>query len=246
MLITSLLMSINQLLPVVILLVLLQSLLKLNQRVLIVTAFVGLLCSIIYVQSAAWLSQLFAHRGLEFSQMLLCVIVYVASLVSCKQRRLFALLAIVAVMALYLSHYFIYLVGFWHNTDTAKPLLIGTSLGIGICGSFGVLLLFLLHSVRTRFGVYPLMLLLAFNVSAKLLIVLDLASQIDLINITSNYFDWRAVLVENSELGRVLKALVGYEATPSKTALWLYLVAVLAFIGTSIVFTRQFSQKEPS
>ncbi|WOC28100.1 iron transporter [Pseudoalteromonas sp. N1230-9] len=230
MLITSLLMTINQLLPVVILAVLLSLIVPLSQRQVSIYAVIGILMSLVFVQTAAWLSQLFDHRGLEFIQMLLCIIIFVAALISCQQRSIAAALALIATMALYLSHYMIYLVSFWHSKDTAEPLILGTFLGVGICISFGVLLFFLLESITKRAGVQPLIVLLAFNATAKLLVLLDLASQVDLLDVTANYLDWRGFLVENSELGRVLKALVGYEATPSKTALWVYVVATLAFI----------------
>lgn len=231
MLITSLLMSINQLLPVVILAVLLSLIVPLNQRQLSIYAVFGILVSLVFVQGAAWVSQLFDHRGLEFLQMLLCVMVYVAALISCQQRSRAAAVALIATMTLYLSHYMIYLVSFWHSKDTAEPLILGTFLGVGICISFGVLLFFLLESIVRRAGVQSLIVLLALNATAKLLVLLDLASQVDLIDVTANYLDWRGFLVENSELGRVLKALAGYEATPSKTALWVYVIAAVTFIA---------------
>ena len=235
MLITSLLMSINQLLPVVILAVLLSLIVPLSQRQLSIYAVIGTLMSLAFVQAAAWVSQLFDHRGLEFIQMLLCIMIFVAALMSCQQRKMAAALALIATMTLYLSHYMIYLVSFWHSKDTAEPLILGTCLGVGICISFGVLLFFLLESIVRRAGVQPLVVLLAFNATAKLLIFLDLASQVDLLDVTSNYLDWRGFLVENSELGRVLKALVGYEATPSKTALWVYVIAAVVFIALARV-----------
>ncbi|MEZ7275944.1 iron transporter [Pseudoalteromonas sp. 68 DY56-GL68] len=244
MLITSLLMTINQLLPVVILAVLLSLIVPLSQRQVSIYAVIGILMSLVFVQTAAWLSQLFDHRGLEFIQMLLCIIIFVAALISCQQRSIAAALALIATMALYLSHYMIYLVSFWHSKDTAEPLILGTFLGVGICISFGVLLFFLLESITKRAGVQPLIVLLAFNATAKLLVLLDLASQVDLLDVTANYLDWRGFLVENSELGRVLKALVGYEATPSKTALWVYVVATLAFI-TIVRVLKIKKTKEP-
>jgi high-affinity iron transporter len=237
-------MTINQLLPVVILAVLLSLIVPLSQRQVSIYAVIGILMSLVFVQTAAWLSQLFDHRGLEFIQMLLCIIIFVAALISCQQRSIAAAVALIATMTLYLSHYMIYLVSFWHSKDTAEPLILGTFLGVGICISFGVLLFFLLESITKRAGVQPLIVLLAFNATAKLLVLLDLASQVDLLDVTANYLDWRGFLVENSELGRVLKALVGYEATPSKTALWVYVVATLAFI-TIVRVLKIKKTKEP-
>ena len=244
MLITSLLMSINQLLPVVILAVLLSLIVPLSQRQVLIHSMVGIAVSLLFVQAAAWVSQLFQHRGLEFIQMLLCVVIFVAAVLSCRHSKMAAAVALVATMALYLSHYMIYLVSFWHSKDAAEPLLLGTFLGVGICISFGVLLFFLLESIVRRAGCQPLIVLLALNATAKLLILLDLASQIDVLDITSNYLDWRGFVVENSELGRVLKALLGYEATPSKTALWVYAIATIVFLVLARVLNVKHT-KEP-
>ncbi|WP_350563464.1 hypothetical protein, partial [Psychrobacter sp. CAL346-MNA-CIBAN-0220] len=83
-------------------------------------------------------------------------------------------------------------------------------------------LYFLMNAIKHRFGMYPLFTLLAFNSAAKLLVALDLASQIDLITNTSTVWDLRDLLNENSELGRVLRALVGYEATPDLMSVLIY------------------------
>ncbi|MBE0379893.1 hypothetical protein [Pseudoalteromonas prydzensis] len=245
MLITSLLMSINQLLPVVILWVLLHAIVKLSQKELVITLLAGLLSSFIYVHYAASISQLFDHRGVEFSQIALCGIMFVAALLACQQQRQGAVIAMISVMIVYLSHYMIYLISFWQTNETAQPLLIGTALGLGICFSFGTLFYFLLDGIKQRFGNLPLIILLAMNAAAKTLIALDLASQIDLANITASYVDWRGFLVENSELGRVLKALIGYEATPSKTAIWLYTIAMSVFLFISWLLSKRNSVKEP-
>ncbi|MEI8618553.1 hypothetical protein P4S63_19560 [Pseudoalteromonas sp. B193] len=84
-----------------------------------------------------------------------------------------------------LSHYIIYLTSFWQSNDAGQSLFIGTLLGVGICLSFSVLLYFLMNAIKHRFGMYPLFTLLAFNSAAKLLVALDLASQIDLITNTA-------------------------------------------------------------
>ncbi len=237
-------MSINQLLPVVILCLLLNGLVDLTRKQLLVILGSGIVCSFAYVQSAAIVSQLFEHRGLEFTQIMVCCIIFIASLLACNQQKWAASVAIISAMVLYLSHYIIYIVGFWQAKEAAEPLLIGTLLGVGICFSFGTLFYFLLETLKTHFGDNSLHILLASNATAKLLIVIDLASQIDVLDITTRYVDWRGFIAENSELGRVLKALMGYEATPSLTALWVYTAAFSVFVLVCLLIGKKSQFKE--
>ncbi|MBH0049634.1 iron transporter [Pseudoalteromonas sp. SWYJZ19] len=230
MLITSLVMSLNQLLPVAILLVLLQVFKKQSSLRICSAVLIGAVMSFLYMQSASWVSQWFEHQGLEYSQIGLCITIFIAVLVfALKQKSAAFYIAVISTVTLYLSHYIIYLTSFWQNSDAGQSLFIGTLLGSGICLSFSVLLYFLMNTIKYSFGMYPLFTLLAFNSAAKLLVALDLASQIDLITNTSTVWDLRDVLSENSELGRVLRALVGYEATPD-------LMSVLIYSTSSVLF----------
>jgi len=245
MLITSLVMSLNQLLPVAILLVLLQVLDKQYTRKVLLALIIGTVMSFLYMQSASWVSQWFDHQGLEYSQIGLCIIIFFASLVfAIKQKTVAFCIAIISAMTLYLSHYIIYLTSFWQNSEVGQSLFIGTFLGVGICLSFSILLYFLMSSIKYRFGVKPLLILLALNSAAKLLVALDLASQVDLIANTATVWDLRDLLTENSELGRVLRALIGYEATPNLLSVITYSISsalflfLCSFIPTSLTKER--------
>ncbi|MBE0361190.1 MULTISPECIES: iron transporter [Pseudoalteromonas] len=232
MLITSLVMSLNQLLPVAILLVLLQVVAKQSRAQVWFALVIAAVMSFLYMQSASWVSQWFEHQGLEYSQIGLCVSAFVAALVfAIKQKTAAFYVAVISTTTLYLSHYIIYLTSFWQNSDVGQSLFIGTLLGVGICLSFSVLLYFFMNAIKQRFGIYPLLVLLALNSAAKLLVALDLASQIDLITNTATVWDLRDILSENSELGRVLRALVGYEATPDFISVLIYSMSSTLFLS---------------
>lgn len=224
-------MSLNQLLPVAILLVLLQVVKKQSFLRIWSALIVGAVMSFLYMQSASWISQWFEHQGLEYSQMGLCITIFIAVLVfAIRQKSAAFYIAVISTITLYLSHYIIYLTSFWQNNDAGQSLFIGTLLGVGICLSFSVLLYFLMNAIKHRFGMYPLLTLLALNCAAKLLVALDFASQIDLITNTTTVWDLRDLLSENSELGRVLRALVGYEATPDLMSVLIYSTSSLLFL----------------
>ena len=230
MLITSLVMSLNQLLPVAILLILLQVVAKQSLMKLLGGLILGIGLSFLFVKSAPLISPLFDYQGLEYAQIGLCILIFISALYyAIKQATAAFMIAIISVMTLYLSNYIIYLIGFWQNNEAAQSLFIGTFLGLGICSSFSVLLYFLLSATKQRFGLTPLLVLLALNSAAKLVVALDLASQIDLIATTVTVWDLRDILTENSEFGRVLRALIGYEATPNLTS-------VLSYASSSVLF----------
>ena len=147
MLITSLVMSLNQLLPVAILLILLQVVAKQSLMKLLGGLILGIGLSFLFVKSAPLISPLFDYQGLEYAQIGLCILIFISALYyAIKQATAAFMIAIISVMTLYLSHYIIYLIGFWQNNEAAQSLFIGTFLGLGICSSFSVLLYFLLSS----------------------------------------------------------------------------------------------------
>ena len=237
-------MSLNQLLPVAILLVLLQVVKKQSALKIGSALLIGALMSFMYMQSASWVSQWFEHQGLEYSQIGLCITIFIAVLVfAIKQKSAAFYIAVISTITLYLSHYIIYLTSFWQSNDAGQSLFIGTLLGVGICLSFSVLLYFIINSIKHRFGMYPLFTLLAFNSAAKLLVALDLASQIDLITNTATVWDLRDVLSENSELGRVLRALVGYEATPDLMSVLIYSTSSVIFLSLCYVISASISKE---
>ena len=245
MLITSLVMSLNQLLPVAILLILLQVVAKQSLMKLLGGLILGIGLSFLFVKSAPLISPLFDYQGLEYAQIGLCILIFISALYyAIKQATAAFMIAIISVMTLYLSHYIIYLIGFWQSNEAAQSLFIGTFLGLGICSSFSVLLYFLLSAIKQRFGLTPLLVLLALNSAAKLVVALDLASQIDLIATTVTVWDLRDILTENSEFGRVLRALIGYEATPNLTSFLSYVLSSVLFLSASYFIPKSITKEK--
>ena len=238
-------MSLNQLLPVAILLILLQVVAKQSLMKLLGGLVLGIGLSFLFVKSAPLMSPLFDYQGLEYAQIGLCILIFISALYyAIKQATAAFMIAIISVMTLYLSHYIIYLIGFWQSNEAAQSLFIGTFLGLGICSSFSVLLYFLLSAIKQRFGLTPLLVLLALNSAAKLVVALDLASQIDLIATTVTVWDLRDILTENSEFGRVLRALIGYEATPNLTSFLSYVLSSVLFLSASYFIPKSITKEK--
>ena len=245
MLITSLVMSLNQLLPVAILLILLQVIAKQSLLRLLGMLGLGIGLTFLFVKSAPIISPWFDYQGLEYTQIGLCILIFFSALhYAVKQATAAFIIVIMSVMTLYLSHYIIYLIGFWQSNEAAQSLFIGTFLGLGICSSFSVLLYFLLSAIKQRFGLSPILLLLALNSAAKLVVALDLASQIDVIATTATVWDLRAILTENSEFGRMLRAFIGYEATPNLTSVLSYILSSVVFLSVCYFIPKSMAKEQ--
>ena len=228
-----------------ILLILLQVVAKQSLMKLLGGLILGIGLSFLFVKSAPLMSPLFDYKGLEYAQIGLCILISISALFyAIKQATAAFMIAIISVMTLYLSHYIIYLIGFWQSNEAAQSLFIGTFLGLGICSSFSVLLYFLLSAIKQRFGLTPLLVLLALNSAAKLVVALDLASQIDLIPTTVTVWDLRDILTENSEFGRVLRALIGYEATPNLTSLLSYVLSSVLFLSACYFIPKSITKEK--
>ncbi len=80
MLITSLVMSLNQLLPVAILLILLQVVAKQSLMKLLGGLILGIGLSFLFVKSAPLMSPLFDYKGLEYAQIGLCILISISAL----------------------------------------------------------------------------------------------------------------------------------------------------------------------
>ncbi|MEM6984488.1 MAG: iron transporter, partial [Pseudomonadota bacterium] len=80
MLITSLVMSLNQLLPVAILLILLQVIAKQSLVKVLGMLVLGVGLSFLFVKSAPLISPLFDYQGLEYTHIAVCVLVFISAL----------------------------------------------------------------------------------------------------------------------------------------------------------------------
>ena len=122
MLITSLVMSLNQLLPVAILLILLQVIAKQSLLRLLGMLGLGIGLTFLFVKSAPIISPWFDYQGLEYTQIGLCILIFFSALhYAVKQATAAFIIAIMSVMTLYLSHYIIYLIGFWQSNEAGFP-----------------------------------------------------------------------------------------------------------------------------
>lgn len=232
MLLNTVIICINQCLPITLLWVLLQhnaNYEKPNVHYAIPSVWVvmiGLVLSMVYLSVAGMISQWFDYTGSEMTQMLLFILLYLSLLISLiKPMSYFPPIALVLAMVIYFSNFLTYLVGF-ASQDAFQALFIGTILGIGICLSFSVLLYFFLaNAVVKRFS-FLFIGLFALHAGSKMTVMSDLGAQIDLLPTTASLYDAKLFIDEHSVFGRLLKVLMGYESNPSGLSFVVYVCSV--------------------
>ncbi|WP_105170076.1 iron transporter [Pseudoalteromonas sp. T1lg23B] len=238
MLLNTVIISLNQFLPLALLWVLLLQCDIGGSQSKISVWLTVLYCTVactLFLAAAGAISQWFDYRGLEISKILMLVGIYICVLgaIASAYGSRYKVAAIALASMLYLSHFVMYLSSYW-GQDATQGLLIGSVLGLGICLSFCTLLYFTLTWFRANHAVSLVLALLAFHSASKIANAVDLAAQIDLLPSSETVFDVRGWLDEHGIVGRILKSLVGYEATPSLANLIafltsLFLVAVVMF-----------------
>ncbi|MBE0370575.1 hypothetical protein [Pseudoalteromonas aurantia] len=235
MLLNTVIISLNQFLPLGVLWVLLSlyppSTLENREFSHTLGVFVfGLISCFIYLWLAGDVSQWFDFLGLELAQITFLCGIYASVLALIVSNYwLYKYSALVCAMLAYLSHFMTYLSSYG-QVGMAKSMLIGTVLGMGLCVSFIILLYFSLVWVRNMYSKNWLIALITLHCASKIATATDLASQVDLISASSEVFNLKWLLDEYSIIGRVLKALIGYEASPSMLSLASFLIAVFVML----------------
>ncbi len=123
------------------------------------------------------------------------------------------------------ADFIIYLTSYWANAQQVDSMLIGIVLGGGICLSIAILLYFLLIYVNQKIHLKMFNYFLLLFAVGQLMKAIVLLQQVDSLPSSSPVWDSSHLISENSELGQLLMALFGYEATPSYIQLVTYAVA---------------------
>jgi len=209
--------------------------------------FIGTFSTIILTFNLDRLAQLFDDKGLEllfsFAYLIIyfciCFLMINENFNQSRKKWHYTAVAIVTLsLSINGSDFLLYLTGYWSQVDAIQSLIIGITLGTGICISIGVLLyFFILYSEYKISRKISSILILLFG-AGQLLKGSNLLFQIDLLPIGRALWDLNYVIKENSELGRFLTALVGYDASPSKLELIIYIIALILPV-TVILISRK-------
>ncbi|AZZ96349.1 hypothetical protein [Pseudoalteromonas sp. R3] len=215
MLLNSVVITLNQCLPVAVVWVLLSATGKtvMTTQQALHGIILGALGCLTLLMTAADISVWWGYRGLELCQIMLLIALFVGiSGHYIHGSELARVFSVAAALTLYLSSFFTYFNSYW-QADAVFSLALGAGLGISICASFAILLYFsLLWATRNIMALVSIF--VALHSASKLVFACDLAAQIDIIPAYPALFDLRNWVSEDSVGGRILKVLFGYEATP--------------------------------
>lgn len=180
------------------------------------------------------ISQLFDGKGSELVFASGFILIYFCSafLFIFDQRSAFtfvkqyvAIVIFLLVLLLNGSHFILYLTSYWSQSVPLEPLLIGIVLGVGICTSFAILLYFTLRYSDAILYFKTSRYFLIFFAIGQLMQSIVLLQQVDILPFSSFIWNSSHVIAENSELGQLLRVLIGYETTPSLIQCIVYLAA---------------------
>jgi high-affinity iron transporter len=189
----------------------------------------GLLGALIYAGNTATVSDWLEGVGQEVLNALLQIAIYVClaliallfsrsrNRAASNGRRMMLLMTATVGLAIARegSEVLVYLLGFIHEWELFKPILLGGMVGAGIGTSVGALAYYLLINTSRKWSPYIITGVIIFvaagmaSQAASLLIQADwLPSQLPL-------WDTSGWIAESSVIGQLLYALMGYEATPT-------------------------------
>jgi high-affinity iron transporter len=128
------------------------------------------------------------------------------------------------------SEILLYLNGVMSQAGNTMPVLAGGVIGTGIGISTGVFLYYTLISLNQRWSTRVCVLLLALLAGNMASQIVMLLSQADWLPYTAEAWNSSGLVPEASLPGRLLYALIGYEATPSILQVVCYGLAVLSIL----------------
>ncbi len=140
------------------------------------------------------------------------------------------------------SEIVLYVGGLIQQTEHLQAVWMGTSLGLGIGISIGVLLYYGLLGLPRRWGRWVSIFLLALIAGNMWSQAVMLLTQADWIPSTQPLWDSSAWLPEQDLMGQLLYALVGYESTPSP---WQVLAYLAGFVLVAAVVILAWPSQDP-
>lgn len=239
MLLTSVILVLREVLEAALLLSILLAMsryLALKTRWIYIALAAGIVGAVIYGQYLGVVSELFEGMGQEVFNALMQIAIYGLLLVTgvllilnragaAKRLGLLQWSMVLAVALAALregAEIFIYLNAFRQQADLLQGALLGALIGGGIGFSIGALLYYLLLGLPHRHRLICALLLLTLVAAGLCLQATQLLEQADWLPAQQPLWDTSAMLPENSVLGQLLYALLGYEATPTPVSILAY------------------------
>jgi high-affinity iron transporter len=247
MLLTAIIIILREVLEITLLMSLLASVSK-HLNVKFYHFFISLLgggiFAYIYAENLSVISELFEYTGQEWVNSILQITIYLSLgffiiLLRINKTQmenikgwmmLLMLLPIILAVTREGSEIYIYIGSFFHSTHSIFPIAVGSIIGSCIGLSIGALIYYSLTSLPLKLRLVVVKLALAVTACGVLSQAVALLLQADVLHSYPMMWDSSKYLAEDSVVGQLLYAIVGYEATPAPQQVIVY-VAGLLFIG---------------
>ena len=238
MIINTVVLFLRDLLPIFILLCYLTVFLD-NKKLRVVygtwTLVLGLTWTILFFIIAEIVSEWLDGAGIEIFRVSLIIasylcLIFIEQLL--KQPNSVKVLGIlflgtVSFITLKASSFVIFFNVFSQQSDNLLNIIVGCFVGLGICISFSALFIFFLIELqRSKLRTFVNVLWYLF-LAGQLCHTIAFLSQIDFISLGTPVFNLDEYIKDSSEYGHILSTLFGYESSPSKTFIFVYLVAFM-------------------
>lgn len=197
---------------------------------------VGGMGAVAYATNLAFISELYEGVGQEVLNTVLYVFIFTFVLVtiySLRDKKYFHITSkamfVCVAMAIVRegSEIIIYIQGFSTIPELFTPVLIGSSIGAGIGLSIGVFIYYLIVNLPFLYGIRFAFLVLVFISGGMVSQAIQMLLQADLITSELPIWDTSTFVNEQSVVGQILFAMIGYEATPALSQVILYVLSML-------------------
>ena len=204
----------------------------------------GLLGAIYYALNLSWISDSFEGVGQEVVNasiqfmIYILIVFYILGVLwiyyfqSAKKNNHWQLILLMSIIAVLLvsregSEILLYFFSIIAHTQQAMPIIMGMMIGASIGISIGFLFYYSLKALKSSHSLFISLWLLIFVAAGMISQASALMIQADWLNAGLPLWNSSAWLSERSTTGQLFYALLGYEATPSKIQVILYMSALI-------------------
>ncbi len=213
------------------------SLLSMQRHWIVMTLISGVVAAVIFAELMPYFSPLFDYAGFEIVNA--CVLLIISGILLhtawsysveqklVKSRQYSIMLMITFVMMRQGSEIILYLQSMLFQPELFITNLFASLIALAVGLSSGLILHLLLSSLRVATGQAISVFLLAIFTGNMLSQSVQQLTQAEFLPPIIELWDSNQILSENSLLGAVLNALIGYEATPTYYQLLAYLLGII-------------------
>jgi high-affinity iron transporter len=237
-LINTVILFLRDALPIFVLIVYLYVHLPASKLWLLLCFLAGTLLSLIYINQIHVIGQWFDGKGIELSLWLSQLLVYLLTLGlayglshahSSNKNIMYGVAGLMVSLTLVSkgSNFILYFDGYLNQSNVLQSMLLGTFLGLGICLSLATLLYLAAQWLKQQLGPWATWSLILVYVTGQLVNALPLLAQVDLIDASATAWSSQNFVKNEFELGHLFNVLFGYQAAPSITQVFVYVLALL-------------------